>query len=110
MPAQLHHVGEIVDMVGMEMRQENRVDRADGNANLREALCRSSPGIELQPDVTAIIGLIAVLDERAGASLAFEDRRSSLDPSQRDFHAWLGEGGRARGKPSSGCRAADRDQ
>ena len=71
-------------MVGMHMREENRVQSADRCLGLEKPLRRAATCVELKIDVPTIVGIFAILDKRSCTGLSVERRRSALNAGQRD--------------------------
>ena len=87
-------------MVGMHMREENRVQTADRCLGLEKPLRRAATCVELKIDVPTIVRIFAVLDKRSCTSLSVERRRSALDAGQGDQKAGGAVGLTSSKKPS----------
>ena len=81
-PAQLHEVGETVNVIRMHVCEEHRIDLCRSDAKLGQTQRRPAGRVELQLDRTAIVGVVAVTHECARPGETVEFRRPSHRTSQ----------------------------
>ena len=99
MPTQLHHVCEAIRMIGMNMREKDRIDVSNRDRDLRKPDAGGTAGVELQCHRTTIAGVVAVTDKRANSGEAVDRCWPPFGSGQCDSHAGSGGGKlRRRGK------------
>ena len=91
-PAVLQDVDQAFAVVGMQVGEEDRLDRAGGKAELGPALVGAAPGVELHDHVAAIVRFVAVAHQRARPRLPCVSARPAL--SAGDDHLEAGRGAR----------------
>ena len=80
-------IDESLAMVVVHVSEEDRVHLRRKHVDLREPQQRAAANIELQPHRTAIVGVIAVTDERARARLTLVGLRPALRAGDGDRQA-----------------------
>jgi len=86
-PARLHEIGKAVGVVGMHVREEDRVKLSDIKVHLRQPQRRAASGIELQFHRAAVAAVVAIAHKSAGAGDAVEQHRAAHGASQGDKQA-----------------------